>query len=75
MNTRCRDCQTGLDHCHGMLINHSLQRPECTEDGCTSPEHLRHAFSIDCEAVGCGCSEAESAKTRAAAPSDFRRLA
>ena len=29
----CRDCQAGLEHCHGTLIHHVWQAAECTEDG------------------------------------------
>jgi hypothetical protein len=60
MNTGCRDCRAGLDHCHGTLIRHSvgplLGRSECTEPGCVSPELLPHAFVVDCDAVGCPCA-------------------
>ncbi len=56
MSAACRDCHAGLDHCHGTVIRHPLRRPECTDDGCDSPEQLRHTFVIDCDAVGCGCS-------------------
>ncbi|MGC2655349.1 MAG: hypothetical protein WA317_17525 [Mycobacterium sp.] len=75
MSTGCRDCRSGLDHCHGTIIRHSLQRPECTEDGCTSPEHLLHAFVVDCDAVGCACIALEAALAGTTAPSDSRRLA
>jgi hypothetical protein len=57
MNRGCRDCQAGLDHCHGTLIRHWLHRSECTEEGCTSPELMPHAFVVDCDAVGCNCAE------------------
>ena len=57
MNTGCRDCRAGLDHCHGTIIRHSLRRSECTENGCASPELMPHAFVVDCEVVGCECTE------------------
>jgi hypothetical protein len=38
------------------VIHHTRFRPECTEDGCVTPEVL-HAFSVDCDAVGCVCTE------------------
>jgi hypothetical protein len=57
MTTSCRDCRAGLDHCHGTIIRHSLRRSECTEDGCTSPELVPHDFVVDCDAIGCACSE------------------
>ncbi len=33
---------------------------ECTEDGCVTPE-VAHAFSLDCDALGCTCGALESA--------------
>lgn len=51
----CRDCQAGLDHCHGTIIHHSQRHWECTETACASGELVAHAFIIDCDAVGCGC--------------------
>lgn len=57
MSTDCRDCRAGLDHCHGTIIRHALHRSECTEPDCFSPELLPHAFVIDCDAVGCACTE------------------
>ena len=56
MNAGCRDCRSGLDHCHGTIVRHWIRRSECTEDGCTSPELMPHAFVVDCDAVGCGCA-------------------
>lgn len=49
-----------MDHCHGTLIRHWLHRSECTEDGCTSPELMPHAFVVDCDAVGCRCAEVDA---------------
>jgi hypothetical protein len=46
-----------LDHCHGTIIRHRVHRSECTEEGCTSPELMPHAFVVDCDAVGCDCAE------------------
>lgn len=57
MSIDCRDCRAGLDHCHGTIIRHALHRSECTEPECFSPELLPHAFVIDCDAVGCACTE------------------
>ncbi|MCV7258905.1 hypothetical protein [Mycobacterium shimoidei] len=53
----CRDCRAGLEHCHGTLIRHWARRAECTEDGCTSPELMAHAFVVDCDVAGCQCAE------------------
>jgi hypothetical protein len=52
----CRECRAGLDHCHGTVVRHALRLAECTEDGCVTPEVV-HAFTIDCEAVGCACGQ------------------
>ncbi len=61
MTADCRDCRAGLDHCHGTVIRHSQGRvwgrTECTEPDCFSPELLPHAFVIDCDAVGCVCTD------------------
>src|ERR1700737_2780344 len=60
MNPSCRDCRAGLEHCHGTIIRHWLHRSECTEEGCTSPELMPHAFVVDCDAVGCRCAEVDA---------------
>ncbi|CAJ1578534.1 hypothetical protein MU0050_000109 [[Mycobacterium] wendilense] len=57
METSCRACAAETAHCHGTLIRHWSGRPECTEDGCESPELTLHAFDIDCVAVSCGCDQ------------------
>ena len=59
-NVECRDCRAGLEHCHGTLIRHWLHRAECTEEGCTSPELMAHAFVVDCDAVGCRCADVDA---------------
>jgi hypothetical protein len=56
MDSDCRGCRGGLDHCHGTVIHHMLQCSECTEDGCVMPDVV-HAFVIDCEAIGCSCAQ------------------
>jgi hypothetical protein len=60
MSNQCRDCRAGLEHCHGTVIRHVSYRSECTEDDCVTPEVV-HAFSIDCDAIGCSCAVAISA--------------
>lgn len=55
MADNCRACRAGLEHCHGTLIHHPLQRPECTDDGCAGADLVEHAFAVDCDTVGCGC--------------------
>ncbi|WP_085674057.1 hypothetical protein [Mycobacterium szulgai] len=62
MNTPCRDCRAGLDHCHGTIIRHIEGRPECTEADCVAPELFAHTFVIDCNAIGCRCADAEEAR-------------
>jgi hypothetical protein len=49
----CRECQTGLEHCHGTLIRHWLHRSECTD-------WLPHTFVVDCDAVGCDCTHIDA---------------
>jgi hypothetical protein len=66
MSSACRDCREGLDHCHGTIIRHTLSRPECTEPDCDGPELLPHIFVVDCDAVGCTCTESALAKAAAA---------
>ena len=56
MDSDCRGCRDGLDHCHGTVIHHALARSECTEDDCVTPEVV-HTFVIDCEAISCGCAQ------------------
>jgi hypothetical protein len=60
MSSECRDCLAGLEHCHGTVVHHAQYRAECTEESCVSPEVV-HAFTIDCEAIGCSCAVAASA--------------
>jgi len=50
----------GLEHCHGTVIHHAWYRAECTEDDCVTPEVV-HAFSVDCDALGCTCGAFASA--------------
>lgn len=56
MDSDCRGCRAGLNHCHGTVIHHALHFSECTEGDCVMPEVV-HAFVIDCEAVGCTCAQ------------------
>ena len=48
-----------LDHCHGTLIVHRDRSVECTDPGCELPDLLRHAFIVDCIALG-GCCTIEA---------------
>ena len=56
MDSDCRGCRAELDHCHGTVIHHGMQRPECTEADCVMPE-IAHAFVVDCEVIGCFCAQ------------------
>ncbi len=56
MRSDCRGCRAGLEHCHGTVIQHALRWSECTEQDCVTPE-VMHAFTIDCEAMGCACAQ------------------
>lgn len=56
MDSDCRECRAGLEHCHGTVIHHMLAWTECTEDDCVTPEVV-HTFVIDCQAVGCTCAQ------------------
>jgi hypothetical protein len=58
MNSRCRACLAGLEHCHGALIRHRLHRSECTDENCVGPE-------LDCDAVGCGCANTDASSALA----------
>jgi hypothetical protein len=55
MTIPCRECQAGLEHCHGTVIVHVGFGPECTEADCTQPE-LAHAYRLECDAIGCRCA-------------------
>ena len=65
MNSRCRDCLAGLEHCHGALIRHRLHRSECTEENCVGPELTVHGFVLDCDAVGCDCANTDAPSAQA----------
>ncbi|WP_099042483.1 hypothetical protein [Mycobacterium neglectum] len=54
MSSQCRDCAAGVEHCHGAVVHHALGRNECTEADCPTLDAV-HAFSIDCDAIGCNC--------------------
>lgn len=50
MRHECQDCVTGLDHCHGTLIEHPWGEVVCTE-GCDLLDELRHELRVDWSAV------------------------
>jgi hypothetical protein len=58
----CRECVSGRPHCHGTLIHHHGQPPQCTDPDCSHPEVLLHSLSVDCEAIGCHCGESGSTR-------------
>jgi len=51
---------TYIDHCHGTLIVHRDRAVECTDAGCELPDLLRHAFIVDCIALGGCCRDEET---------------
>lgn len=59
----CRDCRAGRVHCHGTLIRHHAGRPQCTEPGCEHAELFLHVLTIDCDAIGCDCSDADLSRS------------
>jgi hypothetical protein len=54
---QCRECAVGRPHCHGTLIHHLGQKPQCTDPDCSHPEVLLHSLIVDCDAIGCLCGE------------------
>lgn len=64
MGNDCRQCVAGQAHCHGTLIHHWGQPPQCTEPGCIHPEVLLHSLRIDCESVGCDCGQHQNGLRR-----------
>jgi hypothetical protein len=57
VDAKCRECRDNRAHCHGTLIHHWGQQPQCTDPDCTHPEVLLHSLAIDCDAIGCDCGE------------------
>lgn len=55
MTDDCQRCRDNLEHCHGTAISHVRFGLECTEADCETPD-VTHAFTIDCEAIGCSCA-------------------
>ncbi|MBD0292485.1 MAG: hypothetical protein ICV70_02775 [Jiangellaceae bacterium] len=53
--SKCADCGTDLDHCHGTLLLHRDGTLDCTDDACDDLEPLRHGLVVDCAAVAAGC--------------------
>ena len=49
-----------LDHCHGTLIVHRDHSVECTDQSCELSDLLRHAFVVDCFALGGCCLDQET---------------
>jgi hypothetical protein len=49
-----------LDHCHGTLIVHRDHSVECTDQSCELSDLLRHAFVVDCFALGGCCTDQET---------------
>lgn len=59
----CSSCETGIDHCHGTLVEHASGVVECTDAGCVSFGIERHLLVIECDEVvgGCGCGQPSGA--------------
>ena len=57
MGSRCRLCETGLEHCHGTVVRHALRHWECTESDCPDPELATHTLLVDCDVLGCACDQ------------------
>ena len=53
MAATCEICQMGLDHCHGLVIEHDGDIYECTE-GCGGGL-LVHDEVVTCVELGLGC--------------------
>ncbi|OLT44204.1 hypothetical protein BJF85_20215 [Saccharomonospora sp. CUA-673] len=55
----CSSCATGIDHCHGTLLEHAAGFVECTDIDCVSVRIERHVLATDCGDIvgGCGCVE------------------
>ena len=51
---------SNIDHCHGTLIVHRDRTLECTNEACELPDLLRHAFIVDCIALGGCCRDEET---------------
>jgi hypothetical protein len=60
MTLECHACRAGLDHCHGTAIVHPDRETECTEPDCLGLD-VAHAFTLDCDAVGCRCATTATA--------------
>ena len=56
MSATCRECDVEHLHCHGTVVLHIGERPECTEPDCDTPEAV-HDYFVDCYAVGCECGQ------------------
>ncbi|MEV0250030.1 hypothetical protein AB0H76_25770 [Nocardia sp. NPDC050712] len=63
----CHSCASAIDHCHGTLVLHLAQRPECTDENCADPEHARHTFIVDCTDIagGCACTRGRASHSTA----------
>lgn len=68
----CADCASGLEHCHGVAIEHADGVPDCTEGPpCSLPPEV-HAAAVLCTEMSCDCglivmTDADLAPSRRAA--------
>lgn len=51
--TTCTTCELGLEHCHGLLVEHDDGTATC-EDACGGPRCV-HDEVAACGEVGLGC--------------------
>ena len=52
----CTTCDLGLEHCHGLLVEHDDGGATCL-DGCGGPRAV-HDDVVGCADLGLGCCEA-----------------
>jgi hypothetical protein len=59
--SECVDCAADFDHCHGTLVAHGDGTLDCTDDGCSLADPIRHSLIIECATVigGCCADDAE----------------
>jgi hypothetical protein len=68
----CTTCDLGLEHCHGLLVEHDDGTATCL-DGCGGPRAV-HDDVAACGEVGPGCCGAPAAE-RVPAPAPARPAA
>ncbi len=51
----CPECETELEHCHGMTVIHADGTVECLLDPACALPLGEHAVSVPCEELVPGC--------------------